>query len=99
MVLLVKNTPASVGDIEMWVWSLGQEIPDLLLEEGMATHSSILAWKIPMDRGARWATVHSIAKNWTWLKQLILHGELSYELVEVSYDFNSFFPLYPCFKV
>ena len=36
------------------VQSLGQEDP---LEEGTATHSSILAWKIPMDRRAWWATV------------------------------------------
>ena len=34
---------------ETWVRSLGWEDP---LEEGMATHSSILAWRIPMDRGA-----------------------------------------------
>ena len=33
---------------ETWVWSLGWEDP---LEEGMATHSSILAWRVPMDRG------------------------------------------------
>ena len=33
-----------------------------LLEEGMATHSSILAWRISMDRGAWWATDHGIAK-------------------------------------
>ena len=32
------------------------------LEEGMATHSSILAWRIHMDRGAWWATVHGVAK-------------------------------------
>ena len=38
------------------------------LEEGMATHSSILAWRIPMDRGAWWATVHSVAKSQTRLK-------------------------------
>ena len=43
---------------------LGWEDP---LEEGMATHSSILAWRIPMDRGARQATVHGVAKNRTWL--------------------------------
>ena len=36
-----------------------------LLEEGMATHFSILAWRIPMDRGAWWATVHGVAKSWT----------------------------------
>ena len=39
---------------ETWVQSLGWEDP---LEEGMATHSSILAWKIPMDRGAWQAIV------------------------------------------
>ena len=38
---VVKNPPAM---LEMWVRSLGQEDP---LEEGMATHSSILAWEIP----------------------------------------------------
>ena len=41
---------------------LGQEDP---LEEGMATHPSILAWRIPMDRGAWWAAVHGVAKSWT----------------------------------
>ena len=35
------------------------------LEEGMATHSSILAWRIPMDRGAWRATVHWVAKSQT----------------------------------
>ena len=41
-----KNPPAMQ---EMWVQSLGQEDP---LEEGMATHSSILAWKIPWTEEA-----------------------------------------------
>ena len=41
---MVKNLPASVGDIEMWVLSLGWEDP---LEEEMAAHSSIPAWRIP----------------------------------------------------
>ena len=40
---------------ETWVQPLGQED---LLEEVMATHSSILAWRILMDREAWWATVH-----------------------------------------
>ena len=35
------------------------------LEEGMATHSSILAWRIPMDRGTCQARVHGGAKSWT----------------------------------
>ena len=39
---------------ETWVWSLGWEDP---LEEGMATHSNILAWRIPTQRGTWWATV------------------------------------------
>ena len=42
--------------------SLGQEDP---LEKDIATHSSILSWRIPMDRGAWQATVHRIAKGWT----------------------------------
>ena len=37
------------------------------LKEGMATHSSILAWRIPMNRGAWWATVHGVAKSRTRL--------------------------------
>ena len=45
-VQLVKNLPAMQ---ETLVWFLGLEVP---LEEGMATCSSILAWRMPMDRGA-----------------------------------------------
>ena len=41
---MVKNQPTNAGDIRMQVQSLGWEDP---LEEGMATHSSILAWRIP----------------------------------------------------
>ena len=58
---MVKELPAMW---EMWVWSLGWEDP---LEEGIATNSSILAWRIPMDRGAWQATVHRVTKSWTWL--------------------------------
>ena len=39
---------------------LGWEDP---LEEGMAIHSSILAWTIPIDRGAWWAGVHGVAQS------------------------------------
>ena len=39
----------------------------MILEEGMATHSSILAWRLPTDRGARQATVHGVAKSQTQL--------------------------------
>ena len=56
---VVKNPPAMW---ETWVQSMGWEDP---LEEGMATHSSILAWITPMDRGARQAAVREISKSWT----------------------------------
>ena len=59
---MVKNLPAMW---ETWVRSLDWEDP---LEKGMATHSSILAWGIPKDRGAWWATVHGVAKRQTRLK-------------------------------
>ena len=57
---MVKNLPANAGDIR----DMGL-IPGLKdsLEEGMATHSSILAWKVPMDRGAWWATVHGVIES------------------------------------
>ena len=57
----VKNPPAMQ---ETQVQSLGWENP---LEEGMATHSTSFAWRIPMDRGAWWAAVHEIAKSQTRL--------------------------------
>ena len=59
---LVKTLPAMQ---ETWVQSLGCEDP---LEEDMATHSSILVWRIPMDRGAWWTKVHGVAKSWTQLR-------------------------------
>jgi len=56
---MVSNPPAMR---ETWVQSLGWEDS---LDEGMATHSSILSWRIPMDRGAWQATVLGVAKSWT----------------------------------
>ena len=65
---MVKNLPVMQKMQEMpWVRSLGREDP---LEEGMATHSSILALDNPMDRGAWQATVHRVAQSQTRLKQL-----------------------------
>ena len=62
MAQMVKNLLAMQ---EYRVQSLDWEDP---LEEGMATHSSILAWRIPW-----WATVHGVAKSWTLLKQISVH--------------------------
>ena len=61
MAQMVKKLPAMQ---ETWVPSLGWEDS---LEEGMATHSSILAWRTTMDRGAWQATVHGVIKSWTQL--------------------------------
>ena len=52
---MVKNPPTMQ---ETWVQSLDWEDP---LEKGKATHSSILAWRIP------WTAVHGVAKSWTQL--------------------------------
>ena len=58
---LVQNLPAVQ---ETRVGFPGWEDP---LEKEMATHSSILAWKNLMDRGAWWAAVHGVAKSQAWL--------------------------------
>ena len=57
MAQTVKNPPAMW---ETWVQFLGGEDS---LEEDKATHSSILAWRIPMDKGAWWAIVHGVTKS------------------------------------
>ena len=50
---MLKNPPA------MWETWVGK-IP---LEEGLAIHSSVLAWRVPMDRGAWWATVQRVGHD------------------------------------
>ena len=54
-----KESSCNTGDLGLIP---GLEDP---MEEGMATHFSILAWRIPTDRGAWWATVHGVAKSQT----------------------------------
>ena len=56
---MVKNLPAMQ---ETWVQSLDWEDP---LEKGMATHSSIPAWRFSMDRGMLQVTVHGVTKSQT----------------------------------
>ena len=53
---LINNPPAMQ---KTWVRSLGWENP----LEGMATHSNVLAWRVPMDRGAWQAAVHGASKQ------------------------------------
>ena len=61
VVQTVKNLPAMQ---ETQAQSLGQEDA---LEKETATHFSILAWRIPTDRGTWWATVHGVTKSQTRL--------------------------------
>ena len=83
---MVKNLPAMQ---ETWVRSLGWKDP---LEEGRATHSSILAWRIPMDRGAWWTTVHGVTKSQTQpsdfhsLTYALLWGKCQYDIDIVNED-------------
>ena len=74
----VKNPPAMW---ETWVWSLGWED---LLEKEMEAHSSILAWRIPMDRGAWWATVHGVTKSQTQLSSR--HGMACFIFVWIKLE-------------
>ena len=53
-----KESTYNAGYLHSWVY---------LLQEGMVTHSSVLALRIPMDRGAWQATVHGVTKSWTQL--------------------------------
>ena len=57
MVQLVTNLQAMQ---DTWFQSLGREDP---LEKEMATHSGILAWKNPIDKGAWQATIHGVTKE------------------------------------
>ena len=76
---MVKNLPAIW---ETRVWSLDWGDP---LEKGMATHSNILAWGIPMDRGGWGATVHRVTKSQTWLSYSLFFSSTSLILPPSAY--------------
>ena len=80
MAQTVKNLPSMQ---EVRVRSLGQEDP---LEKEVATHSSILSWRIPMDREAWQAIVHGAAKSRTSLNDS--HTRVLYDV-----DMNSLFDI------
>ena len=77
---MVKN-PTAVQ--ETWVRSLGWEDP---LEEGTATHSSILAWRIPVDRGAWWQ-VHGVTKSGTQLSTAQTLSLTSFVFLAMPFNF------------
>ena len=76
---------------ESQVRSLGREDP---LEKGMATHSSILAWEIPLERGAWWATVHGITKESDTTQQLNNSKTKVYTNNKYLKIFKSHFPFH-----
>ena len=60
---MIKNLLANAGDVRDEGSITGSEDP---LEKGMATHSSVLAWRIAWtEEPCRQATVHGVAKSWT----------------------------------
>ena len=69
----IKNPHAMQETQNMQVRSLGWEDP---LEESMATHCSVLAWRITWTRGTWQATVHRVAESWTRLKWLSMHTRI-----------------------
>ena len=76
MELVVKNLPAVQ---EMQIWSLSREDP---LEEGMATHSSILAWKIPWTEepgGVQFMGPQKVRHDWA-LEHTYTHRRLTLNL-------------------
>ena len=91
---LVKNLPAMQ---ETPVRSLGQEDP---LEKEMATHSSILAWRIPMDRGAWWATVQRVRHVWvTKQKYIKWTNRFQINIHKISTIWFYFKCMYACQKI
>ena len=57
---MVRSLPAIQETEEVWLRSLGQGDP---LEEEMAAHSSVLAWRIPVDRGAWRAAARGVTQS------------------------------------
>ena len=70
----------------MWVLSWVGKIP---LEEEMATHSSVFAWRILLVRGAWWAIVHGVSRRKTQLKQFSMHAvkkTMAYTIMLIAFS-------------
>ena len=85
----LKNPPAMR---ETWIRSLHWEGP---LEEDTATHSSILSWRHPVDRGAWWASVHGVAELdtteclWTQRLSIMCFNTFTQSLMKYRYNYYS----------
>ena len=88
VVLVVKNLPASAGDIEIRFQSLGSKDP---LEKGMATYSSILVWRIPWTEGAvrpQSIVLQRVRHEWSTLacSPLIQFNKNALKIVSISIE-------------
>ena len=93
MALVVKNLPTNSGDVRDSVWALGQEDP---LEEGMATHSSILAWRIPWTEepgGPQSIGLKGVRHDWA----TDTHTHRDFFGIHFIWDFLCFLDLDVCF--
>ena len=83
---VVRESACNAGDSGDLGSITGWEDP---LEDDMATHSSILAWRIlAMDRGDWWAIVHGVTKSQTWLsKQTHIDNETKVKTVQILFKF------------
>ena len=80
VIQMVKNPPAMQ---ETCLQFLGW---DDFPEEGIATHSSIFAWRIPMDRDAWQATVYGVAKSQTQLRDKAQHTKTSCHISSIYWN-------------
>jgi len=78
-VLVVKNPPANASSILMLGRSPGG---------GLGNPLQYSCLENPMDRGARWATVHRVAQSWPGLKQLSTHAKANVSMMEMYYIIN-----------
>ena len=75
------------------------------LEKGLATHSSILVWRIPMDRGAWQATVHGVIKSRTQLSRLStahVNSQVSIQVwgkLDIKCVYVTYLHLFPTFFI
>ena len=67
-----KDSACNVGDLDS-IPVLGRSP-----KEGIATHSSILAWRIPTNRETWWATIYEVAKSWTRLSDQAQNSKREY---------------------
>ena len=90
VVLVVKNLPVNAGNTKD-LGSMGiflEDDPGRIIPEGMAIHSSILAWKIPWTEGTGGLQVHRVAKSQTWLSNLA-HTTLFCDCLSLAWKLES----------